>query len=568
MPIALRRPLIILSLLALALVAAGCSDDSSSPGGQTGDTTAPLVTSIYPEDHDLGVALTQQIYITFSEAMDQATTAANISLGAGTITGLVWDATGTQLTVDHTAWAEGATIDVTVGTGLKDLAGNALPQAFHSGFFTLSSTPTLLEVQMPFDPGAMPTNASPLFLFSEFMNLTSVEANTVITEAKSGAAVPGFSIAALQGDTRRIYLELDAPFDPLTTYTITIGADAQTQGGGTLGTAAQATFTTASGSDTTGPQILTVVPAVGAVVPASQSTIVVTFTEPVQTYDMQPSTMSALLDVFIARDPVWNAAGDEMTVYLQNPLPAGMRLYAVFDQGRFVDLAGNVNAAADSVSFTVAGSPQPLPVRDDLRLYYSTYGYESDAPIRQMVQDISGTNFTRILHQWTGSGYTDLVERWRMSWDGSTLNLRGIFDGDAQVDFTPPIPFLHVPAQTTWSGSATSTIDGQVVTLAYMAESSGPFRENVGSGPMKAPPSSNSYLDLCYEVSIDYSMTAAGAEVPFETGGLNFVFASGLGPLGVEQYGTQYDGGEIVDSWEEGLSLGAAALDDRYERED
>ncbi|MET3176823.1 UNVERIFIED_ORG: hypothetical protein ABIB52_004701 [Arthrobacter sp. UYCu721] len=107
-------------------------DQSTPPGG--GDTTAPTVTAVSPDDKATGVAVNTNVTGTFSEAMNASTvTSDTFTLTAGTTTvpaAVTYNSTDKLATLNPSA-------DLTVGTtytatikggssGVKDVAGNAL----------------------------------------------------------------------------------------------------------------------------------------------------------------------------------------------------------------------------------------------------------------------------------------------------------------------------------------------------------------------------------------------------------------------------------------------------------
>jgi hypothetical protein len=136
----------------------GTSGGGTGSGGKggsggtagAGDTTAPTIVSISPTNNTTGVRSDAQIKITFSEVMSSSTVTQALQVGGFTANDLntSWDAAGKVLTVTPKtafAYATGSTpagtsatrYTVTLGTGAKDLAGNALAGAFNSSFTTL-----------------------------------------------------------------------------------------------------------------------------------------------------------------------------------------------------------------------------------------------------------------------------------------------------------------------------------------------------------------------------------------------------------------------------------------------
>lgn len=146
-----RRSLTTTALLAFA--GAGCATDpvTDDPDIDPDDTTAPAVATTQPVADAAGVRSDEQIHVTFSEPMDQASVEAayaSTDLPAGEVT-FAWNPDGTVLTITPTsplAYAEGAGTDpdmvtartyhITIGAGATDLAGNALPEPMELSFTT------------------------------------------------------------------------------------------------------------------------------------------------------------------------------------------------------------------------------------------------------------------------------------------------------------------------------------------------------------------------------------------------------------------------------------------------
>jgi hypothetical protein len=112
------------------------------------DTTAPTVSAVSPAAGATGVGLTSNVTGTFSEAMDAATiNGTNVTLknAAGTAVGaaVTYNATSRVVTLDPTADLAGATTyTASIGTGVKDVAGNALAAARTWTFTTAAASGT------------------------------------------------------------------------------------------------------------------------------------------------------------------------------------------------------------------------------------------------------------------------------------------------------------------------------------------------------------------------------------------------------------------------------------------
>ena len=113
--------------------------------GATADTGAPTVSGTNPTSGASGVAINTQIAATFSKAMDPASLTATtfvVTQGATPVTGAVaYGNAGTTATFTPSAnLASNLPFTATIGTGAKDLAGNALAAAYSWTFNTGSST--------------------------------------------------------------------------------------------------------------------------------------------------------------------------------------------------------------------------------------------------------------------------------------------------------------------------------------------------------------------------------------------------------------------------------------------
>lgn len=103
-----------------------------------GDTTPPTVLSTSPANGAVSVPRLSAIRISFSEPMTRSATQAAIGLSPSTACTWAWNATDTGLTCSpgFSLLPQG-TVTVTIGTGARDKAGNALARAYTFSFSTL-----------------------------------------------------------------------------------------------------------------------------------------------------------------------------------------------------------------------------------------------------------------------------------------------------------------------------------------------------------------------------------------------------------------------------------------------
>ena len=167
---------ILISLFSLTIISCGEKEESSSSSSTsdtsttitdntTTDTTAPTVYLISPTDNQSGVSISDNISVTFSEAMDTTyvTTSTSDTNCAGTIrvssdnftscvkmsSEPVSSNSNKTFTLDpYDNLSYSTTYKTRVTTGVKDTAGNALNSQYEtsSGFTTSSSSATALSL--------------------------------------------------------------------------------------------------------------------------------------------------------------------------------------------------------------------------------------------------------------------------------------------------------------------------------------------------------------------------------------------------------------------------------------
>ena len=118
-------------LVAISLVAAACG------GGGGGPSAAPTVTATAPANGATDVAIATDVSVTFSQAMNPATTETAISTTPATDCAFSWNAAGTVLTCEPTSdLATNTAYTVTIATTATNAGGTPLASAFGFGFTT------------------------------------------------------------------------------------------------------------------------------------------------------------------------------------------------------------------------------------------------------------------------------------------------------------------------------------------------------------------------------------------------------------------------------------------------
>ncbi|MFZ2960909.1 MAG: Ig-like domain-containing protein, partial [Candidatus Ozemobacteraceae bacterium] len=206
---------------------------------------APAVTSTDPASGATEVALNKKIATTFSKGMDPSTitnttftvTGPGGTSASGTVTysGLVATFTPTSLL------ALNATYTVTIATGAKDLAGNALT-AKYTWTFRTGAAPTVLSVYPASNTQNIGVKETIGGTFSKAMDPSTISSSTFMVTKVDGTPVLGSVTYNLI--TRIASFTPSTDLAEVTTYTATIATGAKDLSGNALATATVWTFRT------------------------------------------------------------------------------------------------------------------------------------------------------------------------------------------------------------------------------------------------------------------------------------------------------------------------------------
>lgn len=316
-----------------------------------GDAVAPTVGLVVPADLAVDVAPNASITATFSEEMDESTiAAANFTLMAGAVpvAGVVSYAGLVATFNPDVNLAIDTEYTATVGTGVKDLSGNALASAKVWTFTTgsvLDTTPPAVSLTVP---AALATNvavnANIVASFSESMDpLTIGEASFTLM---AGATPVTGAVS---------YVGLDATFDPNanllyeTEYTATVTIAACDLAGNALALAKVWTFTTGTELDTIAPVVSGTMPLDAAVQVGVGDDITATFSEAMLGSSVNNLTFTVAGSAAVSG--VVSYAGLTATFNPDAALASGT-LYTVTITTGATDLAGNGLAGDKVWTFT------------------------------------------------------------------------------------------------------------------------------------------------------------------------------------------------------------------------
>lgn len=523
------------------MLSAACSSSGDDGASPPADTTAPLVLGVSPHGGEVGVDLDHVIRVVFSEAMDPATTAGNVTLEPAAEVTLTWVADDT-LEIGHDAWPEATEVTLTLGTGLADPGGNPLPAAHVSSFWTWTSEVRLLGSDPASGAVGLETNAGVVLQFSHAMNAPTLHGAITIEPPVADRTTEVVSETEFR-------IGAAAGWEPATDYTITVGTGAMTAHAPFqyLATPTSVAFTTGTTADTTPPTVVSTLPARGASgVATATNQAVITFSEPIDRDRFEPTRLGAHLYIWVAGEPQWSADRRSLTLFLRAPLPTGVRLFAVFEAGDFRDDAGNPNVAADSLSFTVASAIDYLPSVAGAwwqfaRRWERTEGVDHAAGtdtvwVRHENAQVDG-RFDRVIS--FDPGFAEIDDRMHFQLTSAALQARGFYDHDAAADiwFTPAVDYVVLPFQVrSWSGTATAgdmamTFDGQIL-----------GRETLGFAHGEAAESL--ILENCWKTVINHDF-GDGAS----TGADTLWWAPGLGLVQTHSSGTETGGSGTRVYW-------------------
>ena len=351
----------------------GCSTGGGGATRNT-DTTAPTVTAVVPLNHAGSVAINTKITVTFSEAMDNSTingttfTVVNTTLGGTAVTGTV-DHVGLNATFTPDDPFDASTIyTVTITTGAKDTADNALAGNFVWSFTTGTAEDTTaptVTLTAPADTvTGVVTNTKIVATFSEAMDPLTLTGTTftVVNTTAGGTAVAG--TVAYVGKTATFTPTSNLPASTLFTATITTGAT--DMAGIALASNFVWSFTIGTTTDTTAPTVMTPTnPANGAIDVALSKSIKATFSE-----TMDPTTLTGttftVVNTTLGGTPVAGTVTYVGLVATFTPISdlAVDTIYTATITTGAKDLEGNALASNKVWNFTtvtaLAVGPQPV----------------------------------------------------------------------------------------------------------------------------------------------------------------------------------------------------------------
>jgi hypothetical protein len=345
-----------------------------------GDTTPPTITASAPVGGATGVAVTANVTVTFSEAMDAATiSTGTIELrdGANALvaSAVSYDAATRVATLNPTpTLSASATYTVRVRGGatdprVKDVAGNALAADASWSFSTAAAsdgTPPTISARSPLSGATgVSQTANVTVTFSEAMDAATISTGTIELRDSANALVA--SAVSYDATTRVATLNPTPTLAAQAVYSVRVrggATDPRVKDVAGNALAADSTWSFTTGGDGTAPTITTRSPASGATGVSRTANVTVTFSEAMNSSTINSGTFELRnpAGTLITASVSYNATSRVATL---NPSPtlAALTVYTARVRGGasgVQDAAGNPLAADATWSFTtVADTTAP-----------------------------------------------------------------------------------------------------------------------------------------------------------------------------------------------------------------
>ena len=229
------------------------SDNQSAVDNSTGvvsDSTAPSITSTLPANGANSIPISNNITLTFSEEMDATTiNSTNISVvdSSGTgVSGVVSYSSQVATFNPSSDLSYFTVYTVTVGTGVKDSAGNALASSSSWNFTTSSApdttAPTISSTSPTSGADNVSVSANITITFSESMDSSTINTSNITVTDSSGNSVSG--VVSYSNNIATFNPTSDLGY--LTVFTVTTGIGVQDTSGNALASSSSFSFTTAA----------------------------------------------------------------------------------------------------------------------------------------------------------------------------------------------------------------------------------------------------------------------------------------------------------------------------------
>ena len=339
--------------------------------GTANDTTTPTVTSESPSSYETNVPTNPALQVQFSKAVDPWTVTGTTFYVYPTNTNDIVPAT-----VTVSSNSQSATLTPTaplipftmyyaqVTSGISDLEGHALNGQgwfFTTGATTDSTAPAVQIVSPANGDSSVPVNVRVDVRVSTQLSPMSVSNSSVVLAA-GGTNVPGN--VTLSSDGLTLTYIPTSNLATSTAHTVTVSGVSD-QAGNMITTFTSTFTTSASGAaNTTQPTVLSISPSNGSSGVSVNSSIIITFNEPIDPTTISTATVPVLVSGFsgvLAGNYTFDSTGTVLTFTPLSPLPQNATIVVQVYSSAILDLSGNPSNYAYSTFSTGAGSDATGP---------------------------------------------------------------------------------------------------------------------------------------------------------------------------------------------------------------
>jgi hypothetical protein len=382
----------------------------------TGDTSAPFLILATPANLTTNVATNTTVKAAFNEAMNPATiNTTTFTVRAGGLNGalvpgtVVYDVpTATATFTPTSALAASTAYVVTVTTGAKDLASNALaastvpnPWTFTTAAPADNTAPTVTGVNPSNGTNNVNVATDVLITFSEAMDQATIN-NTNITVKNTATNSLVSGVVTYNPATFVATFNPDVSLAQGTGYTVTVSTAVKDVAGNALAAQFTSTFTTQPAPDNTAPTIVSISPANGTTAPPNTK-VYVTFSEPMDQTTINNTNVTLKVTSSSAAVPgtvTYNAA-QNMAIFSPTSALTPSTGYTLTVTTGVKDVAGNALAAQATSTFTTtAGADAVAPTVTAVSPTNGASGVDVNSPVAVTFSEamdpttINGTTFT------------------------------------------------------------------------------------------------------------------------------------------------------------------------------
>lgn len=347
----------------LLMTVIACDGGGDGDGDDEGDKKAPTVSVVSPLDGATNTFLNATLSVTFSESMKSGSFSDStfiVKAGAAVVVGTLRVVGATATFEPDELLPVASLLTATVTTGVTDRAGNGLKDDFVWTFTTGEAqdltAPVVLSTVPAADEVAVAPNRIVTATLNESLDPLSVSDTTFLLTLDNlpvgGVVTHVDSVVSFRPD---------ADLAESAIYTATVTTGVRDVAGNPLAVDFVWSFTTSRENDTVAPTVISVDPVNGAIDVAVNRSVVVTFSEPLDT-----ATISGATFTLAGLAPIVGAVTVSGAIATFRPgvdLAANAAFNGAIGIG-VTDLAGNALASPFLFSFTTSATPArgPAPV--------------------------------------------------------------------------------------------------------------------------------------------------------------------------------------------------------------